>query len=184
MSTTRGQVLAHIVNELLGAEGDVNHPAWLLVNAAGVMSPSELMLIDSDEMDVLHLKDSHGVVVGLTLGLKKRILVLEFVYWNRNKADQVLTFWQTLSSHETRNLLHWMDIWWLSCAMKFGTYTCVPTQDEISLEEARVKKNCKAGVEPDAMKVNWHSPITSLCGKHSNSNNSPTTLQKNTWRRS
>ena len=81
MTTTRGSALTHIVNELFGAKGDPNHPASLFTTKCGFTGPSEIMMmmIESDDIDNLELKDSNGVNVDIPLGLKKRILAMEYV---------------------------------------------------------------------------------------------------------
>ena len=96
MTTTRGSALAHIVNELLGAAGNADHPAALFATKCGFTGPSELMMVEPEELDSIELKDSNGVVVDIPLGLKKRIIAMEYVFKNRAPADRVLDLWVTL----------------------------------------------------------------------------------------
>jgi hypothetical protein len=78
---------------LLQAAGDADHPAALLVNAEGVTSPEDLMLLSEPDIDGSLLTNSSGNTVRMPAATKRKILRLQEYYNSWPIATRALSEW-------------------------------------------------------------------------------------------
>lgn len=92
--------LTHIVDTILGAQGNADHPAALLVVKAAATTPNDLMELDTDDIDQLAstLQDAAGNPVPLPIVVKKKILSLKRVYLSQPAAARNNTLWPTFDA--------------------------------------------------------------------------------------
>ena len=98
MSTRAAQknALIHILNNILDAQGEKEHPAIMLAMEVDASVPADFMSLTAEDFEDIVLKTEDGVLVKIPLSLKKKILSLQYVYNNRPEKERGADFWMKL----------------------------------------------------------------------------------------
>ena len=96
MSTTRRAQLDHLLDDILEAHTDNDHPIRLIATAQGAVSVTDMINITDVDLNLMTLQDSSNAPVSITNAIKNRILSLpDFYihYVNKSTND-----WTTLTA--------------------------------------------------------------------------------------
>ncbi len=109
MTTTRSgmsqRALEHIVDDLLGAGGDPDHPARLIAVEAGCTEPADICQIAPADIDAMNLTDSNGDPVFPPLALKKKFPALLRMVSIQTPTNRGNTFWMSVTEATFKTFL-------------------------------------------------------------------------------